>query len=353
MTMPQDTPTSPHDPPMPAVARLIDTAGRDQPATPRDVADQLQSGGFFWLDLEDPDEDELADFCQNLRLSADAIDSVTHPSQRSSLTLAADSVQAVLPAAVGTRPTAWLKANYITLVLTGQFLFTVHATPSAPLQNARHQYGALADQNARADQVRLLFLVTDDLIGSFRPQLLALDDRLGEIQLGMLHGASPGVHDELVKILGILTDAIQELGWYTHDLENIAETAGGLPGIPQGAQQYFDRHRRRVTQMQENARNIREQARDALSHYSESVAGRQAQIINALTIVATVFLPLSFLTGYFGMNFRILTADVETALWQLILLGLLLPLASAALSLLLIRRLERRLGIRHMVEPSS
>jgi magnesium transporter len=62
---------------------------------------------------------------------------------------------------------------------------------------------------------------------------------------------------------------------------------------------------------------------------------------------------LSFLTGYFGMNFRILTADVETALWQLILLGLLLPLASAALSLLLIRRLERRLGSRHMVESSS
>ena len=338
---------------MPAVARLVGTAGRDQPATPRDVAGQLQLGGFFWLDLENPDEGEVAEFCQSLRLSAATIDSVTHPSQRSSIALAAGSVQAVLPAAVGTRPTAWLKANYITLVLTGQFLFTVHATPSAPLQNARHQYGALADQNARADQVRLLFLVTDDLIGSFRPQLLALDDRLGEIQLGMLHGASPGVHDELVKILGILTDAIQELGWYTHDLENIAETAGGLPGIPQGAQQYFDRHRRRVTQMQENARNIREQARDALSHYSESVAGRQAQIINALTIVATVFLPLSFLTGYFGMNFRILTADVETALWQLILLGLLLPLASAALSLLLIRRLERRLGIRHMVEPSS
>ena len=82
-------------------------------------------------------------------------------------------------------------------------------------------------------------------------------------------------------------------------------------------------------------------------------SGRQAHVINALTIVATVFLPLSFLTGYFGMNFRILTADVQTALWQFILLALLLPLASVALSLLLIRRLERRLGIRHMEEPTS
>jgi len=221
MTLPPDTPTSLHSPSMPAVARLADTAGHDQPATPRDIASQLRSGGFFWLDLENPDEDELAEFCQSLRLSADSIDSVTHPSQRSSFALAAGSVQAVLPAAVGSRPTVWLKANYITLLLTGQFLFTVHAAPSAPLQYARHQYRALDDQDDRADQLRLLFPVTDVLLGSFRPQLLALDDRLGEIQLDMLRGVSPEVHEELVKILGVLTDAIQELGWYANDLEDI------------------------------------------------------------------------------------------------------------------------------------
>ena len=349
---PRDTSASLHDPSGSPVARLVDTVGRDEPATPQDVAGQLLAGGFFWLDLENPDEGELAEFCQSLRLSASVIDSVTHAGQRSSFALATGSVQAVLPTAVGTGPTAWREANYVTLLLTQQFLFTMHTTPSPPLQHARHQYRSLDDEGARADGVRLLFLVTDVLIGSFRPQLLALDDRLGEIQLGMLRGVSPEVHDELVTILGLLTGGIQELGWYAHDLD-VAEMADGLPGMRPDAQQYFDRHRRRVTRMQENARNIREQAKDALSHYSASVAGRQAQVINALTIVATVFLPLSFLAGYFGMNFRILTGDVETALWQFILLALLLPLASVALSLLLIRRLERRLGIRRMEEPSS
>jgi hypothetical protein len=46
------------------------------------------------------------------------------------------------------------------------------------------------------------------------------------------------------------------------------------------------------------------------------------------------------------MNFRILTADVQTTVWQFALLGLLLPIACAGLSLLLIHRLERRYGIR-------
>jgi magnesium transporter len=119
-----------------------------------------------------------------------------------------------------------------------------------------------------------------------------------------------------------------------------------------GAQQHFDRHCQRVARMRENGKDIREEARDALSHYSEFVAGRQAQVISSLTIVATVFLPLSFLTGYFGMNFRTLTADVQTTLWQFILLGLLVPIASVTLSLLLIHRLEQRFGIRRLGRPS-
>jgi magnesium transporter len=92
--------------------------------------------------------------------------------------------------------------------------------------------------------------------------------------LGNRQSHREGAADELVKMLGILTDAIPELGWYAHDLEDIAEMVDGLPGMRPGAQ-HFDRHRRRVTRMQENARNIREQAKDALSHYSHSSpAGR-------------------------------------------------------------------------------
>jgi|SRR5689334_1316887 magnesium transporter len=152
-------------------------------------------------------------------------------------------------------------------------------------------------------------MILDVLIGSFRSQLLALDDRLGEIQLGMLNGASPKAYDELVQILGIITDGIQELGWYSHDLEEIAETVDRLPGMRPGAQQHFDRHCQRVSRITESGKDI---------------------------------------CGYFGMNFRVLTAHVQNTLWQFILLGLLLPIASASLSLLLIHRLERHFGILRM-----
>jgi magnesium transporter len=314
MSTPQVTSGSLQDASTPMVVRLVDTTGGDGPAASDEVEDHLQAGRLFWLDLQDPSDDELAEFSHGLRLPAESVVGVFHASSRSSFAPSADSVRVVLPAAVDTESTAWLEANYVTVVLTEQFLFTVHNGPCQPMQRARQQYHTLAEEEAKTDRARVLFMILDVLIGSFRSQLLALDDRLGEIQLGMLRGASPQVHDELVQILGILTDGIQELGWYSHDLEEIADTVERLPGMRPGAQQHFDRHRQRITRIRENSKDIRDEAKDALSHYSELVAGRQARVLSSLTIVATVFLPLSFLTGYFGMNFRVLTSDVQTTL---------------------------------------
>ena len=311
-----------------------------------EVARRLHAGGFFWLDVESPGGDELTELFESLELPANLRVNPGQDGSRSTFALHTDAVRAVLPAAVDQEATVWLEASYVTVVLTDRFLLTVHASPCAPLQHARDQYLALDDQDARSEQVRVLFLVLDDLIDSFRPQLLALDDRLGEIQLGMLDGASPDVHEELVQILGILTDGIQELGWYAHDLDEITGTVGRLPGKRAGAKEHLTRHRQHVSRMRENGNEIRDEAKDALRQYSELVAGRQAQVLGSLTIVATVFLPLSFITGYFGMNFTTLTAHVQTGLLEFLLLGLLLPIASAALSLSLIHWLERRDGVR-------
>ena len=59
MNMPQAASASLHDPSTPAVVRLVDTAGRDGPATSHEVAGRLQAGTFFWLDVEAADDDQL------------------------------------------------------------------------------------------------------------------------------------------------------------------------------------------------------------------------------------------------------------------------------------------------------
>jgi magnesium transporter len=64
---------------------------------------------------------------------------------------------------------------------------------------------------------------------------------------------------------------------------------------------------------------------------------RLNETIYLLTVVATIFLPLTFVTGFFGMNFKWLTDGIDTALafW---LLGIGLLVVGVALILGLIVR---------------
>jgi magnesium transporter len=52
------------------------------------------------------------------------------------------------------------------------------------------------------------------------------------------------------------------------------------------------------------------------------VANRQGGVNKTLTMIATVFLPLTFLTGFFGQNFSLLTGHVLDTTWSFIVFGL-------------------------------
>jgi Mg2+ and Co2+ transporter CorA len=60
---------------------------------------------------------------------------------------------------------------------------------------------------------------------------------------------------------------------------------------------------------------------------------RQGEVINWLTVVTAVFLPLTFATGHFAMNFRLITqfhGGVSFALWAVVFPSLLGASTSAA-----------------------
>jgi magnesium transporter len=79
----------------------------------------------------------------------------------------------------------------------------------------------------------------------------------------------------------------------------------------------------------------------ALDLLSSTVSNRLNAIMERLTVVATIFLPLTFLTGFFGMNFSWMIEEVDTplAFW---LLGVGLTLGSGiGVALWVARRVER------------
>jgi magnesium transporter len=67
--------------------------------------------------------------------------------------------------------------------------------------------------------------------------------------------------------------------------------------------------------------SLRDIVNSALEIHLSVVGNRQNEVAKQLTVIATIFLPLTFLTGFFGQNFRFLVNDVMVHDWTFWLLG--------------------------------
>ncbi len=65
---------------------------------------------------------------------------------------------------------------------------------------------------------------------------------------------------------------------------------------------------------------------NTLDAYLASISNRLGQVMKQLTVIATIFMPLSFLTGVFGMNFTRIPFDRAWLLWVVLAMMVGLPL---------------------------
>ncbi|MEU2828447.1 CorA family divalent cation transporter [Streptomyces lavendulae] len=78
--------------------------------------------------------------------------------------------------------------------------------------------------------------------------------------------------------------------------------------------------------------SLRDETRRAADSYASLVADRQNLVINRLAIVSVIFLPLSFLTGFFGMNFGFMSTLMASEK-AFLALGLGLQLCALAVAM--------------------
>jgi magnesium transporter len=107
-----------------------------------------------------------------------------------------------------------------------------------------------------------------------------------------------------------------------------------LPGLQLDERDYFRDiydHLIRISELIDSYRDLLGGATDL---YLSTVANRQNEVMKQLAIVATIFLPLTFITGFFGQNFAWLVRygiNSEAEFWIFGIGGLVLSCVALAL----------------------
>jgi magnesium transporter len=145
------------------------------------------------------------------------------------------------------------------------------------------------------------------------PTLEALDQTIDSLQNEIVERAEPRMlssiyglkHDvtELRRVLSGQRDLFQR--FITHSLDD------GEHEMTVYWRDVYDH----IVRQYETIDSLRELITGAVDVYLSTVQNRLSTTTKTLTIVASLFLPLTWLTGFYGMNFAYLTGTLEPARW--------------------------------------
>jgi magnesium transporter len=147
----------------------------------------------------------------------------------------------------------------------------------------------------------LAYALIDAVVDGYFPALEQLGERVDLLEHEALHHPGPrtlhGIHALKADLL-LLRRAVWPMREAVHGLAR-QEHAGITPDTRLHLNDCYD-HTVQVMDLAENYRDI---ASSLVEIYLSSISNRLNEVMKVLTIITTIFIPLSFIAGVYGMNF--------------------------------------------------
>jgi magnesium transporter len=282
------------------------------------VTGLVEAHQFFWLDVRDPKADQLSRLGELLHLHPLTIEDVSTFSERPKREHYEGYVSLVV---YGVDPQAAAGEQLLRevhMLISGDWVVTLRPTPFAALDDFRAGLREEPPLRTRA----LIIEILQTILSSYSPVLDRIDDEIDQIEQSVIEQPR---EESLQRIFLLKRDLIAMRrvvtpmrDFFARDAEEITHLPGMEPDDTLYLRDLYD-SLVRTSDLIDSYRDLLSGATDM---YLSTVANRQGEIAKQLTVIATIFLPLSFLTGFFGQNFAFLTGHILNRPWSFFVLGL-------------------------------
>jgi magnesium transporter len=314
---------------------IIDCAhyrdGRRQeegPVSLQDAAARTTQGGFVWLGLFEPEPDELEQVRAAFNLHELAVEDAQIEHMRPKVELYGGDVRLViLRTARYDDDREEVDFGFISVFLAPGFVITVRHGVASELRDARLRLEQRPEL-LTAGSVSALWAILDQVVDGYAPVVAGLEHDIDQIEATVFSGTVAPT-ERIYSLRREATDFFRAV----HPLLGVVGTVERM--VPSELQPYLRDVRDHVLLVDEEVAAQRDLLGAVLEANMAVISAEQAKVsvqqnatIEQLTILATVFLPLTFVTGFFGQNFRWLVNHIDTATAFVIygIGGLLVPL---------------------------
>jgi len=273
--------------------RWVDDAGERREC---DLEGIKQSAGAHrrWVDVVDGDEATLNALADEFRLHPLLVEDAMHQQRRPKLDAFADGVFV-----------AWLTPEHLEgdgiivseldVFLGANYLITIHSGTYEQITRVI----ADVDRSLNLGPDWILHAIIDRLVDSVLPLADSLGDELDEIEDSLLRASRSEDLKRLYSVRRRLV-ALHRIVAPERDLLRGLARERGV--VSEEAYRYFQDVGDHLARVEDSIETHRDVAAAAMDIYLSSQSNRMNEIMKQLTVVATIFMPLTLISGIYGMN---------------------------------------------------
>jgi magnesium transporter len=228
----------------------------------------------------------------------------------------------------------------VSVFLSRKFVITVRQGAASDLRGARQRLENRPEL-LRVGPAAAMWAIMDKIVDDYAPVVEGLEQDVEQVE-GTVFGGSAAATERIYKLRREVSEFYRAVHPLLGPLDALER--GAYPRVGNELLPFFRDVNDHIKLVNEEVIGQREllavvlQANMAVISLEQTdISVRQNETMKQLTIIATVFLPLTFITGFFGMNFGWLTGHT-TSLWVFLVYGVGSLLASCAFLYVWFRR---------------
>ena len=287
-----------------------------------------KSGYFVWVNLQCPTEEEARILAEPFGFHELAIEDALKEIQTPKIESYDDHLYLILHGIDFSAAKHTFATHEVDIFLGEQFLVTVHDEFSRSVSR-------MAEVCARNELVMaegpaaLLHRIVDGMVDNYRPEVDKLEARLDEIERHVFDSPS---QDDIREILGLKRDVASLRRVVTPQRDVVGRLARReFPQISEALSYRFRDVFDHLVRLAEEANLYHDRVTSLLDAHLSFTSNRLNQVMKTLTVISTIFQPLTVLTGMFGMNvpFPIFPGGEAAQFWWIV--GIMLAIGGLML----------------------
>ncbi len=193
------------------------------------------------------------------------------------------------------------RPDRLSVFFSKRYVITFHPVRLESFESVRNRLRKNQTQPRRLGPDYLAYVLLDSLVDSYFPFLEQYGERLDQLEDQTLLGGPMAQAKDLHRIKRELF-SFRRACWPLRDVVNSLLRDGGELLSAETRLHLRDLYDH-VVQMIDLLETYRELASDLMDLHLASISNRMNEVMRVLTIIATIFIPITFLASIYGMNF--------------------------------------------------